>query len=161
MFGFIIGQFYLFVSFFFCDFQFQFWGICLTPTSGGSQLHLSIERSSSREVLNAWEERKKGSTLKLIESQVATFYFGKRTFKKEFDWKEEGKGKGKHAWLMLANLLSPLAIKNICANRKHQGDKTFRALISICPVDFRLRILGTRILLFGLLSSGLSPTLDF
>ena len=56
-------------------------------------MHLSIERSSSREVLNAWEERKKGSTLKLIESQVATFYFGKRTFKNEFDWKEEGKGK--------------------------------------------------------------------
>ena len=61
---------------------------------------------------------------------------------------------------MLANLLSPLAIKNICANRKHQGDKTFHALISICPVDFRLRILGTRILLFGLLSSGLNPILE-
>ena len=44
---------------------------------------------------------------------------------------------------MLANLLSPLAIKNICANRKHQGDKTFHALISICPVDFRLNILGS------------------
>ena len=87
--------------------------------------------------MNAWEERKKGSALKLIESQVATFYFGKRTFKNEFDWKEEGKGKGKHAWLMLANLLSPLAIKNICANRKHQGDKTFHALISACPADFR------------------------
>ena len=50
--------------------------------------------------------------------------------------KKEKEG-GKHAWLMLANLLSPLAIKNICANRKHQGDKTFHALISACPADFR------------------------
>ena len=88
--------------------------------------------------MNAWEERKKGSALKLIESQVATFStLAKELLKRNLIGRKEGKGRGKHAWLMLANLLSPLAIKNICANRKHQGDKTFHALISACPADFR------------------------